>query len=150
MSYDRRNIYKINEIMPHIKDQTNKHKIKKEFDGDMIKVSSRRLFLFKVKGLECVECGIKGSFFAKERHVRAVLQPYHFNLYGFDERGNERMLTKDHIVPKSKGGSDDLSNLQVMCIKCNGKKADQITLKDARRNLCTLLTTQKSLKMDGM
>ena len=32
--------------------------------------------------------------------------------------------TVDHIQPKSKGGSDDFSNLQAMCQPCNVKKAD--------------------------
>jgi 5-methylcytosine-specific restriction protein A len=29
----------------------------------------------------------------------------------------------DHIVPASQGGSDDLSNLRGMCLKCNRAKA---------------------------
>lgn len=32
----------------------------------------------------------------------------------------------DHIVPVSKGGSNDLENLQLLCRKCNGKKSDKI------------------------
>lgn len=33
-----------------------------------------------------------------------------------------RMLTIDHIVPKSKGGGDDSSNLQLLCHYCNSVK----------------------------
>ena len=32
----------------------------------------------------------------------------------------------DHIVPISRGGSDDLSNLQVLCRRCNSSKKDRI------------------------
>ncbi len=32
--------------------------------------------------------------------------------------------TKDHIVPKSKGGSHDQSNLVAACLPCNAAKAD--------------------------
>jgi len=36
------------------------------------------------------------------------------------------MLTKDHILPVSLGGSDELDNLQTMCDKCNSKKGNKI------------------------
>ena len=30
----------------------------------------------------------------------------------------------DHIVPSNHGGSDDLSNLQALCFRCNAGKRD--------------------------
>ena len=36
------------------------------------------------------------------------------------------MMTIDHIIPKSKGGNNDINNLQPMCNTCNTKKADTI------------------------
>jgi ATP adenylyltransferase len=37
----------------------------------------------------------------------------------------ERALEADHIVPRNKGGSDDLSNLQALCYSCNAMKRDR-------------------------
>lgn len=37
---------------------------------------------------------------------------------------DERAIDIDHIVPKNKGGSNDRSNLQALCYKCNRQKRD--------------------------
>ena len=37
----------------------------------------------------------------------------------------ERALEVDHIVPRNKGGTDDLSNLQALCYRCNAQKRDR-------------------------
>lgn len=39
-----------------------------------------------------------------------------------DENGKEVLMTKDHIIPKSKGGANDISNYQTMCKRCNEAK----------------------------
>jgi len=42
--------------------------------------------------------------------------------------GSTRHLTIDHIIPKSKGGSEEWTNLVVACSKCNTKKGDKLLL----------------------
>ena len=42
--------------------------------------------------------------------------------YCCQECGKSEDLTIDHIVPLSKGGTDDLDNLRWLCRKCNSRK----------------------------
>lgn len=69
-------------------------------------------------------CGLEGSFMAMEKSEKDV--SFHFNMYGIEESGNEVLFTKDHIIPKSKGGSNQLSNYQTMCVNCNQNKRDNL------------------------
>lgn len=39
--------------------------------------------------------------------------------------GSGADLTLDHVIPKARGGSNKLSNLQLLCEPCNRDKADQ-------------------------
>jgi len=84
------------------------------------------------KTIKCKDCGVKATHFALEQHRHQVIKQncnpmaHHFNLYGIDDNGNEILFTKDHIVPKSKGGKNCIDNMQVLCTKCNLKKGNKI------------------------
>ncbi|MCA1840201.1 MAG: HNH endonuclease [Actinobacteria bacterium] len=40
------------------------------------------------------------------------------------ERDDVR-LTKDHVIPVSKGGTNDIGNIQPLCQSCNASKKDK-------------------------
>ncbi len=48
---------------------------------------------------------------------------FHCELCGIP--ADERALEADHIIPRNKGGSDDISNLQALCYSCNSMKRDR-------------------------
>jgi hypothetical protein len=50
---------------------------------------------------------------------KKLLHKYNFKCV---ECNAQEKLSIDHIQPVSKGGSDDLSNLQILCRSCNSKK----------------------------
>ena len=86
------------------------------------RMRSNRYHCFRRKGLTCVECGIVGVKFLLQM-CEGDGRP-HFNLYA-EKDGELVLMTKDHILPKSKGGSNGLSNLAPMCGPCNWEKADK-------------------------
>jgi len=131
---ERIGIYSLEDVLPYIVASKRDVNSKRVYDGNLVNVHSLRLQLFKSKGVECIICGIKGSFFSLERplHCKQLPKVYHFNLYALEDGGSIhnpltwRLITQDHIIPKSKGGKDNLSNLQVMCTVCNCEKDNKI------------------------
>jgi len=125
--YERKALYSIEEVLSkRLPSELGKSKdTLVSFDGDDINMASQRYDVFDEKGTTCVTCGMESLYFEKERHSSGNTKRYHFNLYGKNAEGEEVMFTKDHIVPKSKGGTDELSNYQTMCAHCNRKKGNK-------------------------
>ena len=46
--------------------------------------------------------------------------------YYCQQCGDRHNLTIDHIVPESKGGTQDLTNLQTLCRTCNARKGSRM------------------------
>lgn len=133
--YYRKATYKLTEIFLLLKPYLNVNKNKKyaevKIDEDFIYANSQRYQTFYYKGIKCSCCGLKATYFAKERNITG--NRYHLNLYGVDSNGKEVLFTKDHIYPHSKGGINDITNYQTMCEKCNNNKSNNtnnLTLKN--------------------
>jgi 5-methylcytosine-specific restriction endonuclease McrA len=88
----------------------------------LTKFSSR--YCVFLNSLQCVSCGMKGIFFAIEKDKAVTANIYHLNLYSVNSLSEEILFTKDHIIPRSKGGKDILSNYQTMCKTCNHNKGN--------------------------
>jgi hypothetical protein len=86
-----------------------------------------RLLTYRVHGTNCcvLGCKVKGEYFAIETLSNLHTPLYHLNLYGVAD-GREVMLTSDHRIPKSRGGSNSIDNRQPMCCPHNAKKGNKL------------------------
>lgn len=119
----RKNIYPIEDIFKLLRASINHNSKYIILDDEQVHANSQRYMVFMNYGCTCCECGLQAKYFALERF--SDQNRYHLNLYGIKD-GKEILFTKDHIIPKSKGGKDRLDNYQTMCIICNNRKADII------------------------
>jgi 5-methylcytosine-specific restriction endonuclease McrA len=80
------------------------------------------------KSLVCCGCGLVGTIMALEKDYKNITSnTYHFNLYA-ESNGKQIQMTKDHIIPVSKGGIDHIDNFQTMCGPCNSRKGNKLSL----------------------
>lgn len=100
----------------------------------------RRIDKTAAKGGRCASCAsrtkaaknrrLRGT--AEYQRARAELVAAHLAAHGrwcpgFERTAHElrpsQKLTVDHIVPLAAGGTNDRSNLRVLCDRCNGRKS---------------------------
>ena len=107
--------FPLDDVLPY----ATEDKIRRDYQvGDKIypvKMNSERYRLFR-KSAKCHYCGLEGT----RLHLDfcTLTQTAHFNLYG-EENGQLILMTKDHIIPRSKGGGDYLRNYVTSCRTCN-------------------------------
>lgn len=70
---------------------------------------SLKALVFETYGNRCLACGAEDLSYALNGRMEADV-----------------MITIDHVIPKSKGGTNDINNLQPLCKPCNNAKADTI------------------------
>jgi 5-methylcytosine-specific restriction endonuclease McrA len=109
--------------------------VKPEIDGYRVKIPrGERFKTFKLKGIDCVCCGRKGShFYIQITYGRKDGNTFPGLVLYTDD---DVLMTTDHIVPKKYGGMTKVHNLQPMCSPCNNKKADRImTIEELRETI---------------
>lgn len=101
------------------------------------RIKLRRAQILNKIGYQCVEdnCNLKDFHFGLGIDKGGGL---HLDLYGYDQEGDIVMITIDHIVPKSKGGSDTIDNFQPMCKVHNEMKAHEYNMDRQFKDLCLI------------
>ena len=132
-SYFRFAKLRLGKVLPHINKKCNKLKLT---DKISVNTYSVRLRTFK-KSIVCVWCGVKATHFWVERCHNGNTKKFHLNMYSIKSNGKEVLMTRDHIIPKSKGGSNSLDNMQTMCVECNQRKGNGDIAPDCSSNYCS-------------
>lgn len=125
--YIRHATVEIDEVLPHIKFFWGARREKAVLHcGYAVGVTSLRMKTFyqqssSKSGIHCKACGLKARYFAVESFSGSLLPSAHANLYGV-HGDTEVLFTQDHVLPRARGGKDNLNNSQVMCQPCNSRK----------------------------
>jgi hypothetical protein len=88
--------------------------------------------------------------FAQSRHVSNTTKKVVYTRDGGKCRccGSTQNLEYDHIIPFSCGGSNEASNIQLLCRSCNRSKSNscvcKIHNKTVGKNCCDSKTTKKN------
>lgn len=109
-----------------------------ELEGFPVYTRSLRYATFFQKGCKCIVCGKEGTYFQLDPSPNGNPNRKHLNLYCEDGT----LMTKDHIRPKSKGGSDVVSNFQPMCVECNTAKGSSYDGDYEKTNYIKLVSVQ--------
>jgi 5-methylcytosine-specific restriction endonuclease McrA len=122
-------VFDLDDVFPYITIEETKREYTVGNKIYQVRMNSDRYHVFKANN-KCVSCGLEGTKMILDMNP-GDSSP-HFNLYA-EEHGRLVLMTKDHVLAKSKGGIDNLHNYQTMCCICNNLKgAYDLTLDDCR------------------
>ena len=108
--------FDIEDVLQNLEKRQNKFWIPNNNKSIHIKHLFTERMLLIARTRICEACLLEGTYFWLEQS--GTWSP-HFNLYGPNRYGHECLLTMDHIIPKSKGGTTTQDNIQLLCEKCN-------------------------------
>lgn len=86
--------------------------------------------LFKILApgpIQCWNCGCAADRWIADKGQNDKIGVPVLNLYGTRSDGQLVLMNRDHIIPKSLGGIDNIANLRPACEICNGQRGNLIT-----------------------
>lgn len=85
-----------------------------------------RWLIFAEHNFQCVYCKMVGQFVVFWKDDNQIRWDSHVDLAAIYSDGRRVMMTIDHVIPKSKGGSNQRDNKVCACSPCNHKKEDKL------------------------
>lgn len=110
--------FSLDEVMPYITEAESKRDYHVGEHTYTVRMNSDRYFVFK-DNPRCVSCGLEGTKMVLDMNPGD--HSPHFNLYAIED-GRYVLMTKDHVLAKACGGTDELSNYTTCCSICNNLK----------------------------
>ncbi len=129
------------EVFPYVTVEESKRDYRIGDQVFQVRMNSDRYAVFRANRA-CVACGIVGTKMILD--INPGDQSPHFNLYAV-ENGRYVLMTKDHILAKSKGGLDVLSNYQTCCSLCNNLKGNYDLSPQQMRELRQIYNNEEKL-----
>jgi hypothetical protein len=77
----------------------------------------------------CCRCGCFGDVVVDYRHKNERAGARHVDVFAV-MNSNIRLFTKDHILPRSVGGTDHITNMRLMCHTCNNSRGNHVTTEE--------------------
>lgn len=81
--------------------------------------------------LKCWHCGVEADRFIVKHHANDTNKPPVLDLFAHTGK-TLVMMTRDHIIPRSLGGIDDVDNLRPGCETCNNKRKSTMNEEDTK------------------
>lgn len=79
--------------------------------------------------IKCWSCGIEANCFISNKGKNDKVGPAVLDLFAMKSDGPV-LMTRDHIIPKSYGGVNDVANLRVGCGPCNHDRGNELEAGD--------------------
>ncbi len=81
--------------------------------------------------MKCWKCGVEADRFILKHHKNDRNKPPVLDLFAHTGKSLV-MMTRDHIIPASLGGKNDVENLRPGCERCNGRRKSDMNKADQK------------------